>query len=342
MDTDNTNSRRHGWRARWAAIGAAVAVSLGGGGFLIADAAAGDDDSTYVPIANCRLFDTRPAPRPPAGPKKTPLGPGESNVYTQPVTGTNGDCTIPPDAVGVSMNVTITDPTAQSNLRLFPADEATPLTSNLNWLPGQSPTPNKVDVKLSPDGKMKLFNFNGTVNVLADVFGYYTNLTLKELEATKVTGQLLAPTPVKVLATEAISFDAARPIAPESPLFKMGTIEVYAKCLYDTTIGSIQGEMYVRTSADGAMMEGNDDLPGTGNGTIFLDVATIESNRQLDTQSTSVANTASFNENEGAITAADAKGYNVLTAIGVKQGSPAGGNGPFGAGNVCLFNGVTL
>jgi hypothetical protein len=68
---------------------------------------------------------------------------------------------------------------------LFPANAATPLVSNLNWLAGQSPTPNKVDVKLSPAGAIKLANFNGVVNVIGDVVGYYTNSTLKEL-ATRV------------------------------------------------------------------------------------------------------------------------------------------------------------
>ncbi len=146
-----------------------------------ADAAPGDEDSTYVPIANCRLFDFRSGTNN-VGPKNTPLGAGESNVYTQSVHGSNGDCTIPTDAVGVAMNVTITNPTAQSNLRVFPADIATPNASNLNWLPGQSPTPNKVDVKLSPDGQIKLFNFRGRVDVLADVVGYYTSSTLQEIE----------------------------------------------------------------------------------------------------------------------------------------------------------------
>jgi hypothetical protein len=80
------------------------------------------------------------------------------------------------------MNVTIVSPTAQSNLRLFPANVSTPTASNLNWLAGQSPTPNKVDVKLSGDGKIKLYNHAGTVHVLADVVGYYTNSTLQELE----------------------------------------------------------------------------------------------------------------------------------------------------------------
>jgi hypothetical protein len=74
-------------------------------------------------------------------------------------------------------------PTAQSNLRLYPADAASePVVSNLNWLAGDSATPNKVDVKLSSTGAVKIAVANGTVNVLGDVVGYYTNATLKELQ----------------------------------------------------------------------------------------------------------------------------------------------------------------
>jgi len=149
-----------------------------------ANAAPGDEDATYVPISNCRLFDYRSGPDN-VGPKSTPLGAGESNVYTQNVHGSNGDCTIPVDATAVAMNVTVANPTAQSNLRVFPANVATPNASNLNWLAGQSPTPNKVDVKLSPDGKIKLFNQNGTVDVIGDVVGYYTAKYLKELAGNK-------------------------------------------------------------------------------------------------------------------------------------------------------------
>ena len=51
--------------------------------------------------------------------------------------GPSGDCTgplaIPPDAVAVDMDVTAVNPTAQSNLKVFPADVATvPAVSNLN------------------------------------------------------------------------------------------------------------------------------------------------------------------------------------------------------------------
>jgi hypothetical protein len=159
-----------------------------------AGAAPGDSDSTYVPVENCRLFDMRPGKTPSSG-KKTPLGAGNGNVYTQPVTGRVGNCLIPSDAVAVSMNVTIVSPTAQSNLRVFPADAPTPTASNLNWLAGQSPTPNKVDVKLSPEGKIKLYNQVGSVDVLGDVVGYYTAKSLKSFYTKAEVDALLADPP---------------------------------------------------------------------------------------------------------------------------------------------------
>ena len=42
-------------------------------------------------------------------------------------------------------------------------------------MPGSPPTPNKVDTKLSADGKINLFNLTGSVSVLADVVGYYAD-----------------------------------------------------------------------------------------------------------------------------------------------------------------------
>jgi hypothetical protein len=150
-----------------------------------ADAASGDSDATWVAVEPCRLFDQRPG-KEPLGGKKTPLAAG--SPATQQVTGNVGDCTIPTSGVvAVSMNVTIVSPTAQSNLRLYPADAASePVVSNLNWLAGDSATPNKVDVKLSSTGAVKIAVANGTVNVLGDVVGYYTDTSLKELD-TRVT-----------------------------------------------------------------------------------------------------------------------------------------------------------
>lgn len=162
-------------RARWAAIGAAIAVSIGGGGLAITNAAinSGERDA-FVPMAPCRLFDARPGVGINVGPRSTPIGSGE--IYTQQVTGTNGNCVVPADATAVAMNVTAVGPTADGYLTVFPADVGTtPLASNLNTKVGAPPTPNKVDVKLSPTGAIKVFNFSGTVNVLADVVGYYAD-----------------------------------------------------------------------------------------------------------------------------------------------------------------------
>ena len=87
--------------------------------------------------------------------------------------GTNGNCTIPAGALAIDANVTITAPTSDGFLSVFPADAALPNASSLNWSAGQAPTPNAVTVDLSTDGKVNVFNERGTVNVIIDIVGYY-------------------------------------------------------------------------------------------------------------------------------------------------------------------------
>ena len=69
--------------------------------------------------------------------------------------------------------MTAVNGTAGSFLTLFPADADRPLASNLNWTAGAAPVPNKVDVKLSGDGKVSMYNHAGTVDVVVDIVGYY-------------------------------------------------------------------------------------------------------------------------------------------------------------------------
>ncbi|HEX2784002.1 MAG TPA: hypothetical protein VHN36_10485 [Ilumatobacteraceae bacterium] len=160
-------------RTRWAAVGAAVAVAIGAGGGIAVTSAAVSSGSraVFVPINPCRLLDTRTATL--VGPRNTPLGAGET--YTQQVTGSNGNCTIPSDATAVAMNMTVVDGTAGSFLTIWPSDAAKPLASVLNWQAGDAARPNKVDVRLSPEGRINFYNNGGTVNVIADVVGYYAD-----------------------------------------------------------------------------------------------------------------------------------------------------------------------
>lgn len=160
-------------RARLTTVTAAVAATiLVGVGLPSASATISTGErAAFVPITPCRLLDTRPSTL--VGPRSTPLGNGET--YTQAVAGANGNCIIPTDATAIAMNVTTVNGTAGSFLTVWPADAAKPLASNLNWVAGSPATPNKVDVKLSAEGKINIFNLSGNVDVLADIVGFYAD-----------------------------------------------------------------------------------------------------------------------------------------------------------------------
>jgi hypothetical protein len=161
-------------RSRWAAIGAACAVTLGAGGIGLVSAANPDGAVAYVPISPCRLDDTRPLTADGNfGGRNTPLTANET--FTLTATGDNGNCTgIPAEATGLSLNVTSVGPTAPTFLTIWPSDvDPRPLASSLNPVPGEPPTPNAVDVSLSDTGQFNIYNLAGQVDVIVDVTGYY-------------------------------------------------------------------------------------------------------------------------------------------------------------------------
>lgn len=161
--------RRRGRRSRWAAIGAAVAVSLGGGsGFYYVNAAPGDVVPTsFVPVEPERILDTRPAPFNVSG-FVGPLTAGD--VHDFQVTGLAG---VPANAASVVLNVTATETTQPSFLTLYPTGAVRPNASNLNWAAAGVTVPNLVTVKIGTGGKVSVYNLAGTTHVVADVAGYY-------------------------------------------------------------------------------------------------------------------------------------------------------------------------
>lgn len=160
-------------RARWAAIGAALAVTVGaGGGFGLAQAAITSGERlVYVPINPCRLADTRPAA--PVGARATPIGQGESHVFS--THGTNGNCSIPTDARALTTNVTALGATSGTFLAFWPSDVSRPDASSLNPGPGQRPTPNAVTTPISSTGQFSIYNDQGSVDVIIDIVGYYAD-----------------------------------------------------------------------------------------------------------------------------------------------------------------------
>jgi hypothetical protein len=161
-------------RSRWAAVGAAVAVTLGAGGVSLTQAAISSGEKpVFVSLdAPCRVVDTRSG---------SPIGAGDAAALTVQITGANGACTgalaIPADAVGVATNVTVIQPngaaSGRSYFTVYPNGATRPITSNLNFVNGQAPTPNKVDVGIGTGGQIIIYNNEGTAHAAVDIFGYY-------------------------------------------------------------------------------------------------------------------------------------------------------------------------
>lgn len=165
--------------SRWVGVSAVVAATVGAITIagLGAGAAPAEEPSVYVAVPPCRLVDTRPEFQ--VGDRSTPLQADET--HAQQVTGAIGNCAVPEGARGVSLNVTAVGPTAPSFMTLFPEGDDVPVASNLNYLPGAAPTPNKVDVMLSSTGAIGVYNLAGTVDLVIDVSGYYSDTWIQEV-----------------------------------------------------------------------------------------------------------------------------------------------------------------
>ena len=169
ISTDIDLRRRVLWRSRWAAIGAAVAVTFGGGGLLVANAAS-SPASSIVTVSPERILDTRTDIGLP--------GPFVSAVSQKlQVTG----AVVPAASTGVLLNVTVVAPSANGFLSIRPGDAVgSPSTSSLNFNAGDI-APNAVQVALPTSGinagqidiTFDAYGVGGpTTDVLIDVVGY--------------------------------------------------------------------------------------------------------------------------------------------------------------------------
>jgi hypothetical protein len=118
----------------------------------------------FVPLQPARVLDTRNG----IGGRTTPAGPG--TVIDVQVMGVGG---VPTSGVtAVALNVTADQPTASSYFTIWPAREARPNASSLNFTAGKT-VPNLVVMKPGANGKISLFNESGQVHAIADIVGYF-------------------------------------------------------------------------------------------------------------------------------------------------------------------------
>ena len=108
-----------------------------------------------------RVMDTRSG----TGVAKARIGAGKQVTLTVPG--------LPSTATAVVLNVTAIKPSTSGYLTVFPAGTTRPTTSSLNFVAGQT-VPNLVMVKVGTGGKVTVYNRSGTVDVIADLAGYYS------------------------------------------------------------------------------------------------------------------------------------------------------------------------
>ncbi|WP_329496731.1 hypothetical protein [Kitasatospora herbaricolor] len=116
----------------------------------------------FVPTDPHRILDTRSAIGVPTAGKV----PGGTHIRV-PVGLPAGD------VKAVVMNVTVTGPSEESHLTVFPDGTPLPTASNLNFTAGQT-VPNAVTVPVS-NGFVDFYNNSGSTDVVADLAGYYTD-----------------------------------------------------------------------------------------------------------------------------------------------------------------------
>ena len=137
-------------------------------GYVSAAAATPGPAGFFNPLPPLRVLDTR------IGVGATAARVGAQGSIDVQLTGRGG---VPPSGVSaVVLNVTVTNPSAASYLSVFPTGGSVPVVSNLNFSAGQT-VPNRVVVKVGAGGKLTFFNAAGSVDVVADVGGWFTDST---------------------------------------------------------------------------------------------------------------------------------------------------------------------
>jgi streptogramin lyase len=121
---------------------------------------------SFSTVTPCRVVDTRDPPGPRGGPA---LAAGTKRTFTLA-----GQCGIPGEAAAISANLTVTNPTAAGDLRLYAPGNDVGFASAINYGAGQTRA-NIASLALGPSGDVTVVcdQSGGTVDFILDVNGYF-------------------------------------------------------------------------------------------------------------------------------------------------------------------------
>jgi hypothetical protein len=123
----------------------------------------------YHPLTPCRIADTRGAQAPVMAPQQ------DRSFQVQGF----GACGVPSGAKAVSLNITVTQPTAPGYLTLYPSNVTRPTNvSSINFVPGDTVANGAIvpigPAGLPPSADLRVFaGTTGSVHVILDVSGYF-------------------------------------------------------------------------------------------------------------------------------------------------------------------------
>jgi len=128
-------------------------------------AQAASTGSGFTPLSPVRILDTRKGIGAPAA-KVAAFG-----TVSLKVAGTAG---VPSGVTAIAVNITVVNPTQGGYITAYPGGQTKPGVSNLNFKPGQT-IPNTAIVQVGSNGYVNFANGSGgTIDLLADLAGYYS------------------------------------------------------------------------------------------------------------------------------------------------------------------------
>ena len=139
---------------------------------LVVDVMGWFSGAGFNPIQPNRIMDSRRG----VGTLQAKISEGETRSLL--VAGTPG---IPANAPAVSINITVTAPTKESFLTVWPHGSQKPVASSLNYTGGQT-IANSVVVGVGADGYIDLNNSFGSVDIIVDITGWFPSGSLTPVQ----------------------------------------------------------------------------------------------------------------------------------------------------------------
>jgi hypothetical protein len=163
--------------------------------------------------------------------------------------------------------------------------------------------------------------------------------------ASSVATQTVLPLTKTGSSATGATDDGAAAAATPVTLYEDSHFRIYGKCYVSTAVPEeLEAKIYIATKQDGAIFDSDEDELSGAPANGYLNTGTEEPLREL-IEDGALPNSANMQyEGDTEFGATGADGYTIYGFVKVaeKFGTPPAGNGPYGAGNVCMFTGFVF